>query len=360
MSLIKCSECNNEFPNDVKICPHCGNANTKNLNNETIVIIKNEKNKWSTGKLIIGIISIVLFLLITLQSCAAGIGSTLTNGDIGVSSQGFCCALFMLIAGIITVITRNSSNMSSSIVALIFYFLGAILTIGTGEQYPDLPIWGCVSFAFGLFNLGSILITKEQFKNKNAERILITIIIIIPIFMLFLNNGEPTSNKNNNNTNNVNQGNNSSDNYEEDNKHNDNNNDNNYFEEPKNLYELGETFIFDELQITIGTDISFTTVTNKYSDYYKKTIIKIPITVKNLKNETHSLNTFYYNFFGANGTETKDVGYYFDDAINYAGDLRFSASYTKYFYILYDANGTYAIEFDDWDNAITVEFIVTK
>ena len=36
-----------------------------------------------------------------------------------------------------------------------------------------------------------------------------------------------------------------------------------------------------------------------------------------------------------------------DDTVDYAGDLRSGASYTKYLYFLYDGNGTYAIEFNN-------------
>lgn len=123
---------------------------------------------------------------------------------------------------------------------------------------------------------------------------------------------------------------------------------------------LGETFIFDELEITLGKDISFTKIDNEYSDYYGKTVVKLPITVKNLKDETHSLNMFYYNVFGASGTETKSVTIYFDDGIDEAGDLRTGASYTKYMYFIYDQDGEYAIEFDDFVSKVTVEFDVKK
>lgn len=125
-------------------------------------------------------------------------------------------------------------------------------------------------------------------------------------------------------------------------------------------YGLGETFKFDDLEITLGKDISFTSVDNQYSDYYGKTVVKVPITVKNLKSETHSLSSIWVDVFGANGTEVTSVGYYFDDNYDSAGELRTGASYSKYMYFLYDADGTYAIEFDNWSTQITVEFEVTK
>lgn len=125
-------------------------------------------------------------------------------------------------------------------------------------------------------------------------------------------------------------------------------------------YSVNKAFTFDELEITISDDYDFDTIDNIYSEYDNQTVIKVPVTVKNLKDETHSLNMFYYSFFGSQGTELDSVASYFDDSIDFAGDLRKDASYTKYFYILYDGDGTYTIEFDDWTNKISIDIEVTK
>ncbi|MCD7806850.1 MAG: hypothetical protein LUH19_05845 [Lachnospiraceae bacterium] len=56
-----------------------------------------------TTKLVIGIISIVLFVVVSFQSCAAGIGNTLIdNGEVSGAS-GMLLAFCMLIAGIVGV-----------------------------------------------------------------------------------------------------------------------------------------------------------------------------------------------------------------------------------------------------------------
>ena len=131
-------------------------------------------------------------------------------------------------------------------------------------------------------------------------------------------------------------------------------------ETEKKTVGLGETFTFDDLEITLGKDISFTKIKNEYSEHNGKTVVKLPITVKNLKDETHGLNMFYYKVYGANGSEASTVTTYFDDGVDDAGDLRSGASYTKYMYFLYDADGQYAIEFDDWSTKVSVEFDVKK
>ena len=69
---------------------------------------------------------------------------------------------------------------------------------------------------------------------------------------------------------------------------------------------------------------------------------------------------FYYKFYGPQGVELNNVSSYFDDEVGWAGEMRSGASYTKAFYILYDGNGTYAIEFNNWSDEFVVEFEVNK
>ena len=73
---------------------------------------------------------------------------------------------------------------------------------------------------------------------------------------------------------------------------------------------------------------------------------------------------FFYSVYGANGTEVSNVSTLWitdkEDVLDYAGDLRTGASYTKYIYAIYDGDGTYAIEFNDFSTKITVEVEVAK
>ena len=187
--------------------------------------------------------------------------------------------------------------------------------------------------------------------------VLVAIIVVLVISLLVANNGKEDNSLNNNENNNTTNSNQGSDNHTQTPS----------FEVPSenetstnNTYGFDETFVFDQLEITIGSTYSFDTVNNRYSDYNNQTVVRLPITIKNIANETHGLNMFSYNVYGSKGTEVATLNSYFDDDIDYAGDLRSGASYTKYMYFLYDGNGTYAIEFDDWYNTITVEFDITN
>ncbi|MBR2708527.1 MAG: DUF4352 domain-containing protein [Bacilli bacterium] len=125
-------------------------------------------------------------------------------------------------------------------------------------------------------------------------------------------------------------------------------------------YKLDSPFTFDDLEITIGSQIQFVQNDNQFSDDYQKDVIKIPITVKNLKDETHSLNMFYIKMFGSQGTEINDQSSYFDDSVQFAGDLRPEASYTKYLYYVYDGDGKYTIELNDIAKKIDINLNIAK
>lgn len=108
------------------------------------------KGYWSAGRLTIGIISIVLFVLVAFQSCAAGMSNALQENNATSGTSGLMLAFCLLIAGIVGICTRNSESKVGPIITCVFYWIGALLTIGTGGTYGDLPIWGCLSFIFGI------------------------------------------------------------------------------------------------------------------------------------------------------------------------------------------------------------------
>ena len=125
-------------------------------------------------------------------------------------------------------------------------------------------------------------------------------------------------------------------------------------------YGLGDTIIFDGLSLTFDSTYSFDTLSNSYSDYNGSTVIKLGVTVKNISTETNHLNMFSYDLFGSQGIELDGVSAYFDENIDFAGDLKPGASYKSYFHILYDGDGNYSIDFDNYSQKVSVEFKVIK
>lgn len=300
--------------------------------------VEKTKGTWSTFKLLIGIFSLIFFIIVIVQSCAAGLGNALENNDSASGSQGFFCALFMLAAGITTIIVHNKGTKAPNIVAAVLFFIAGLFTVGSGDTFPDLPIWGSISFCFGLIMLGSLLVNSKPFENKrNLFIIILAIICIVVLVFGFTSIGSSEdSNK--------------SESSGKSKK-----------TEKKTTFKLGEAFTFDDLTITVGKDYSFTKIDNEFADEYGKTIVKLPVSVKNEKDETNGLSMFDYKFFGPNGNELSGVGTYFEkDAVDEAGDLQSGSSYTKYFYFVFDGNGKYSIEFEGIIEKKKVEFELKK
>lgn len=115
------------------------------------------------AKLVIGIISCVLFLLIIVQSCAAGASNVLSASGESSGSAGFFLAICLLIAGIVGIATRNSKG--GGITAGVFYGVGGFVGIISFGSFADLQIWSILSFIFAsIFIFGSIFMKKPERK----------------------------------------------------------------------------------------------------------------------------------------------------------------------------------------------------
>ncbi len=102
-----------------------------------------------TAKLVIGIISLVLFVIIALQSCAAGVSNALEeNGELS-GSAGLILGICMVIAGIVGIATRNGGK-GGAYTAAGFYAAGGLLGIFNAGSYSDLYIWSGISIIFAL------------------------------------------------------------------------------------------------------------------------------------------------------------------------------------------------------------------
>ena len=118
--------------------------------------------KWATAKLVLGILSMVLFIVITFQSCIVGLGNTLTdNGEVG-GSFGFLIALNLLASGIIAVAARKATGKTAMIIAAVLLWLSFFLAKVFAGSYTDLTVWGFIAFAFGVVYLLSAARTKKQ------------------------------------------------------------------------------------------------------------------------------------------------------------------------------------------------------
>lgn len=116
-----------------------------------------------TTKLVIGIISIVLCCICFLQACGLSIAESLMDDNVGAAA-GILVSFCMLIAGIITISTRNGGK--GGYAAGGFYLAGAYIAFNNLENgYADLELWMILSAAFGIVMM--VCTAKEE---KNAQK----------------------------------------------------------------------------------------------------------------------------------------------------------------------------------------------
>lgn len=145
-----------------------------------------KKGYLSTCRLVIGIISMVLFIFIAFQSCAAGLSNALEENNALSGSAGLFTAIMFLVAGIVGVSTRNKKGIVGPIIAAVLYLIGAAFTIGTGDTYGDLPIWGALSTIFGLVFVFCAVKTKIGNPGEPFHRPLWLIIAVVVVAILAL------------------------------------------------------------------------------------------------------------------------------------------------------------------------------
>lgn len=115
----------------------------------------------------------------------------------------------------------------------------------------------------------------------------------------------------------------------------------------------------DGFTLTFGSNLEYATLENQFSERNGQTVILIPVTITNNNADTDNFNTFNMDTFSPNGNELDDVSAYFDQAYSFE-KLRSGATLDTYFTALYDGNGTYVIEFDDYTTKSEYKFNVTR
>ncbi len=94
-----------------------------------------------TWKLVSGILSIILFAIVSLQSCAAGVSNALeANGEIS-GTMGIMVAALMLAGGIVSISTRKSEGKGGNIALIVLFGLAALIGFTGHGSYSDLAVW---------------------------------------------------------------------------------------------------------------------------------------------------------------------------------------------------------------------------
>lgn len=108
-------------------------------------------------KLVTGILSIILFVFVAFQSCAAGLSNALSdNGEVS-GSAGLLTAICLLTTGIVSIATRNAERNGGNIACIIIYLIGALLGFVMAGSYSDLKIWAGYACICGIIHLISAI-----------------------------------------------------------------------------------------------------------------------------------------------------------------------------------------------------------
>ncbi len=121
-----------------------------------------------TAKLVIGIISIVLFVIITFQSCAASLVEAI-DGEGSSGAAGTIVGICMLVAGIVGICTRK--NKGGGIFTGVVYAFAALMCFANSGVYGDLVIWSALCLIFAVvFIVGSVRMPGKKAEAKEEPK----------------------------------------------------------------------------------------------------------------------------------------------------------------------------------------------
>jgi len=133
------------------------------------MFVYEEEKRMKTWKLVSGILSIILFVIVTFQSCAAGILNTIeANGEVS-GSAGVIVASFMLAGGIVSVATRNSVRNGGNIALIILFGLATLIGFSNYGSFSDLAIWSGWCLINAILAVIAIIKGKKTVSNSTPE-----------------------------------------------------------------------------------------------------------------------------------------------------------------------------------------------
>lgn len=142
-------------------------------------------------KLISGIISMCLFLVVAFQSCATNVVNALDSNDEDTSAgAGIILAFMLLIGGIVSIVTRKSTSNWGNILNAIVFGLGAWVGFAGQGTYGDLAFWSAWSLICCFFAIVCYFKNKVRREDEKAKPSVVQWIIaaLIPIVICVLGN----------------------------------------------------------------------------------------------------------------------------------------------------------------------------
>lgn len=116
---------------------------------------------------VIGVLSILLFIVDEFDSCAVELGNILGGGNKFSGTAGMVLGLFMLVAGIVSLCSKKYRG--RRIVSIILYSVAAFIGQCNIESYSQVKIWVIVNIAFASIILMNLLIEWNQYVFTEEE-----------------------------------------------------------------------------------------------------------------------------------------------------------------------------------------------
>lgn len=117
-------------------------------------------------KLVSGILSMVLFVVVTFQSCAVGLANSLSESEEVSGTAGVLLAILMLAGGIVSVATRKSVKNGGNIALIVLFGLAALIGFMNHGTYSDLVIWS----VWCLINVVLAVVAMVTGEKKNSTQ----------------------------------------------------------------------------------------------------------------------------------------------------------------------------------------------
>lgn len=121
-----------------------------------------------TWKLVSGILSIILFCLVSMQSCAVGVANTLGETGEAGGTGGLLVSIALLSGGIVSVATRNN-NKGGNIALIVIFGIGAFFGFAMAGSYTDLKIWSTWCIINVILAIISLVCKKPNQKNNRTD-----------------------------------------------------------------------------------------------------------------------------------------------------------------------------------------------
>ena len=121
-----------------------------------------------TWKLVSGILSIILFCLVSMQSCAVGVANTLGETGEAGGTGGLLVSIALLAGGIVSIATRNN-NKGGNIALIVIFGIGVFFGFVMAGSYTDLKIWSTWCIINVILAIISLVRKKPNQKNNRTD-----------------------------------------------------------------------------------------------------------------------------------------------------------------------------------------------